>query len=312
MNAMARGGDGELIDPFGGQQDIERRVIRHVSDAFAEDPVRILRAAKFAARFSHLGFRVAPETRDLMRQMVADGEADALVPDRVWKETAAALKGPNPRMYFESLRACRALDVLFPEIDALFGVPQPAKWHPEIDTGLHTMMVLEQAEKLSNAVEVRFAALVHDLGKATTRQSDLPSHPGHEQRGVKLIKSMADRLPVPRACRDLALLVAEYHSHCHRVAELRDATVVKVLEKIDAFRRPERFELFLAACEADARGRTRFEDREYPQSDLLRSAFEAASTIDSAAIASQHEDKDIPDAIRRARVVAVQRCRKRD
>ena len=312
MNAMAKGGDGELIDQFGGQQDIERRVIRHVSDAFAEDPVRILRAAKFAARFSHLGFRIAPETRDLMRQMVADGEADALVPDRVWKEAAAALIGPNPRMFFESLRACRALAVLFPEIDDLFGVPQPAKWHPEIDTGLHTMLVLEQAEKLSDTLEVRFAALVHDLGKATTRQSDLPSHPGHEQRGVKLIKSMADRLPVPRACRDLAVLVAEYHSHCHRVAELRDATVVKVLEKIDAFRRPERFELFLATCEADARGRTRFEDRDYPQSDLLRSALEAASTIDSSAIASQHEDKDIPDAIRRARVDAVQQCRKRD
>ena len=309
MNAMARGGDGKLIDPFGGQQDIERRVIRHVSDAFAEDPVRILRAAKFAARFSHLGFRVAPETRDLMRQMVADGEADALVPDRVWKETAAALKGPNPRMFFESLRACRALDVLFPEIDALFGVPQPAKWHPEIDTGLHTMMVLEQAEKLSKTVEVRFAALVHDLGKATTKQSDLPSHPGHEQRGVKLIKSMADRLPVPRACRDLALLVAEYHSHCHRVAELRDATVVKVLAKTDAFRRPERFEHFLAACEADARGRTRFENRDYPQSELFRNAFEAARAIDSEAIAKQHEDKDIPDAIRRARVAAVKRCR---
>jgi len=312
MNAMAIDASGELIDPFGGQQDIEKRIIKHVSDAFAEDPVRILRAAKFAARFSHLGFRIAPETRDLMRQMVADGEADALVPDRVWKETAAALGGPNPRMFFESLRACRALAVLFPEIDALFGVPQPAKWHPEIDTGLHTMMVLEQAEKLSSAVEVRFAALVHDLGKATTRQSDLPSHPGHEQRGVKLIKSMADRLPVPRACRDLALLVAEYHSHCHRITELRDATVVKVLEKIDAFRRPERFELFLAACEADARGRTRFEDREYPQSDLLRSALEAASAVDSAAIASQHEDKDIPDAIRRARVDAVQQCRKSD
>ncbi len=309
MNAMARSGDGELIDPFGGQQDIERRMIRHVSDAFVEDPVRILRAAKFAARFSHLGFRIAPETRDLMRQMIDGGEADALVPDRVWKETEAALRGPNPRMFFESLRACRALNALFPEIDALFGIPQPAKWHPEIDTGLHTMMVLEQAEKLSHAVEVRFAALVHDLGKATTRLSDLPSHPGHEQRGVKLIKSMASRLPVPRACRDLALLVAEYHSHCHRVAELRDATVVKVLEKTDAFRRPERFELFLAACEADARGRTRFENRDYPQADLFRSAFEAAKAIDSEAIARQHENKDIPDAIRRARVAAVKRCR---
>ncbi len=231
MNAMAKDGSGELIDPFGGKQDIEKRVIRHVSDAFVEDPVRILRAAKFAARFSHLGFRIAPETRDLMRQMVDDGEADALVPDRVWKETEAALRGPNPRIFFESLRACRALRVLYPEIDALFGIPQPAKWHPEIDTGLHTMMVLEQAEKLSNAVEVRFAALVHDLGKATTRQSDLPSHPGHEQRSIKIIKSMADRLPVPRACRDLALLVAEYHSHCHRVPDLRVSTVVKGTRK---------------------------------------------------------------------------------
>jgi tRNA nucleotidyltransferase (CCA-adding enzyme) len=270
MNAMAIDANGELIDPFDGQQDIEKRIIRHVSDAFAEDPVRILRAAKFAARFSHLGFRIAPKTRDLMRQMVADGEADALVPDRVWKETEAALRGPNPRMFFESLRACRALKALYPEIDALFGIPQPAKWHPEIDTGLHTMMVLEQAEKLSDAVEVRFAALVHDLGKATTQKSDLPSHPGHEQRGIKIIKSMAHRLPVPRACRDLALLVAEYHSHCHRVTELRDSTVVKVLEKTDAFRRPERFEHFLATCEADARGRTRFENRDYPQSKLLR------------------------------------------
>lgn len=309
MNAMAKDGNGELIDPFGGKQDIEERVIRHVSDAFVEDPVRILRAAKFAARFAHLGFRIAPETRDLMRRMVADGEADALVPDRVWKETEAALRGPNPRVFFESLRACRALKVLYPEIDALFGVPQPAKWHPEIDTGLHTMMVLEQAEKLSNAVEVRFAALVHDLGKATTRQSDLPSHPGHEKRGIKIIKSMANRLPVPRACRDLALLVAEYHSHCHRVAELRDSTVVKVLEKTDAFRRPERFEHFLVACEADARGRTRFENRDYPQSSLLREALATAAAIDSAAIAEQHADKDIPDAIRRARVAAVKECR---
>ena len=309
MNAMAKDGNGKLIDPFGGKQDIEKRVIRHVSDAFVEDPVRILRAAKFAARFSHLGFRIAPETRDLMRQMVDDGEADALVPDRVWKETEAALRGPNPRMFFESLRACRALKVLYPEIDALFGIPQPAKWHPEIDTGLHTMMVLEQAEKLSNAVEVRFAALVHDLGKATTRQSDLPSHPGHEKRGIKIIKSMADRLPVPRACRDLALLVAEYHSHCHRVAELRDSTVVKVFEKTDAFRRPERFEHFLIACEADARGRTRFENRDYPQSGLLREALAAAAAIDSGAIAEKHANKDIPDAIRRARVAAVKHCR---
>ena len=309
INAMARGDDGVLIDPFGGQQDVADRVIRHVSDAFAEDPVRILRAAKFAARFASLGFRIAPDTRDLMRQMVADGEADALVPDRVWKETEAALRGPNPRVFFESLRACRALKVLFPEVDALFGVPQPAKWHPEIDTGLHTMMVLEQAAKLSDAVEVRFAGLVHDLGKATTRPSDLPSHPGHEQRGVKLIKSMAKRLPVPGACRDLAVLVAEFHTHCHRIDELRNETVVKVLEKTDAFRRPERFEHFLLACEADARGRTRFEDRDYPQSDMFRKAFDVAAAIDGATIAQQHEDREIPDAIRRARVTAVKQIR---
>ncbi|NOR36937.1 MAG: multifunctional CCA addition/repair protein, partial [Woeseiaceae bacterium] len=196
INALAVDDSGELIDPFGGLQDLERRLIRHVSDAFIEDPVRILRAAKFAARFAHLGFRIAPETRDLMRQMVADGEADALVPDRVWKETESALAGPNPRLYFEALRACGALRVVFPEVDALFGVPQPVKWHPEVDTGVHTMMVVEQSEKLSDDVEVRFAALVHDLGKATTRLSELPSHPGHEQRGRKLIKGMVDRLPV--------------------------------------------------------------------------------------------------------------------
>jgi tRNA nucleotidyltransferase (CCA-adding enzyme) len=309
INAMAKDADGNLIDPYGGAQDVERQLIRHVSDAFAEDPVRILRAAKFAARFASLGFRIAPETRDLMRQMVDAGEADALVPDRVWKETEEALAGPAPRVFFETLRACRALKVLFPEVDALFGVPQPAEWHPEIDTGLHTMMVLEQAAKLSSDVEVRFAALVHDLGKATTRQSDLPSHPGHEQRGCDLIRKMGERLPLPRACRDLGLLAAEFHTHCHRASELRDDTVVKVLEKTDAFRRPERFAQFLLACEADARGRTRFEDRDYPQADLLRRAFKAAAAVDSAGIASEHEAGKIPEAIRRARVSAVKEYR---
>ena len=185
INAMAKDSDGKLIDPFNGLRDLENRLIRHVSDAFAEDPVRILRAAKFAARFASLGFRIAPETRDLMRQMVVDGEADALMPDRVWKETAAALVGSNPRIFFESLRACGALRVVFPEVDALFGIPQPAKWHPEIDTGLHTMMVIEQAEKLSGDLEIRFAALVHDLGKANTDKRQLPSHRGHELRGCK-------------------------------------------------------------------------------------------------------------------------------
>jgi len=312
INALAMDANGELIDPFGGMRDLEKRLIRHVSDAFVEDPVRILRAAKFAARFADLGFRIAPQTRDLMRQMVADGEADALVPDRVWKETESALAGPNPRLYFEALRSCGALRVVFPEVDRLFGVPQPAKWHPEIDTGLHTMMVLEQSETLSDDLEVRFGALVHDLGKGTTNPAELPSHPGHEQRGKKLIKKMAERLPVPRACRDLGMIVAEYHTHCHRAFELRDDTVVKVLEKTDAFRRPQRFEQFLVACEADARGRTGFEDGEYPQAGHLRSAFAAASAVDAASIANDTADAQIADAIKRARVDAVRQVRRKN
>ena len=309
MNAIAKDADGSLIDPFGGLDDIQKRIIRHVSDAFAEDPVRILRAAKFAARFAQHGFRIAPETRDLMRQMVAAGEADALVPDRVWKETEAALAGPDPRVFFEALRACRALQALYPEINALFGVPQPPKWHPEVDTGLHTMMVLEQASELSTDVAVRFAALVHDLGKATTKQEDWPSHPGHELRGKDIIMAMSKRLPLPRACRDLGALVSEFHTHCHRASELRDKTIVKVLERSDAFRRPERFEQFLLACKADARGRTAFQDSEYPQADLLRHSLTAAAAVDSASIAAQHAAADIPDAIRRARIAAVKASR---
>lgn len=305
INAIARDGDGNIIDPFNGLADIRHRLLRHVSDAFAEDPVRILRAAKFAARFAHLGFRIAPETRDLMRQMVANGEADALVPDRVWKETEAALVGKNPRIYFEALRACGALRVVLPEVDALFGIPQPAQWHPEIDTGLHTMMVIDQAEHISSDLEVRFAALVHDLGKATTNKSELPSHPGHEQRGNKLITKLAERLPVPRACRDLGMIAAEFHTHCHRALELRAATIVKVLEKTDAFRRPDRFENFLLVCEADARGRMGLEDRDYPQANYLRGAFVAASAVDSASIAKSYEGSDIAEAIRKERISAV-------
>lgn len=310
INALAVDSGGELIDPYGGLHDLEKRLIRHVSPAFAEDPVRILRAAKFAARFADLGFRIAPQTRDLMRRMVANGEADALVPDRVWKETESALAGPNPRRYFEALRACGALRVVFPEVDALFGIPQPVRWHPEIDAGLHTMMVIEESGKLCDDVEVRFAALVHDLGKATTSPADLPSHPGHEQRGNKLIRRMAEQLPVPRACRDLALIVAEYHTHCHRAFELRDSTIVKVLEQTDAFRRPQRFEQFLLACEADARGRTGLENRDYPQANYLRSAFVAAAAVDAGSIANSNEEARIPDAIRAARVHAVAETRK--
>ena len=309
INAMAKDAQGNLVDPYNGSRDIEQRVLRHVSDAFAEDPVRILRVAKFAARFKSHGFSIAPETRDLMNKMVIDGEVDALVPDRVWRETEAALRGPNVRTYIEVLRDCGALKVLLPEVDALFGIPQPEKWHPEIDTGLHVLMVLDQAEAMSNDLEVRFAALTHDLGKGNTPRSQLPSHPGHESRGCKLIRNIASRLPVPRASRDLALLVAEYHTHCHRALELRDKTILKVLQKTDAFRRPGRFEQFLVACEADARGRAGLENRRYPQANLLRGALKAAAAIDAGAIAEGHEDSKIPAAISRAREKAIREFR---
>lgn len=309
VNAIAKDADGAIIDPFNGVQDCQDRVLRHVSDAFVEDPVRILRTAKFAARFHALGFKVAGETMQLMRRMVADGEVDALVPDRVWKETEAALEANNTRVFFELLRECNALPVIFPEVAALFGIPQAAQWHPEIDTGEHIMMVLDQAEKLSDQADVRFAALVHDLGKATTQKEKLPSHPGHEARSAKLIRAMAKRLPVPKTFRDLALLVAEYHTHCHREAELKDSTVLRVLEKTDAFRRPERFEKFLLACEADARGRASLEDRDYPQADAFRAAFAAADEVNAGEIAAASDAGRIPDEIRKARLAAIRSLR---
>jgi tRNA nucleotidyltransferase (CCA-adding enzyme) len=280
--------------------------LRHVSDAFQEDPVRILRTAKFASRFAALGFSVAPDTIELMTQMVADGEADALVPDRVWKETEAALVGPDPRVFFEVLRECGALAVVYPELNDLFGVPQPAKWHPEMDCGLHTMMVVEQAAMLSDALDVRFAALVHDLGKATTPSELLPGHRGHEQRSVDIIRVMAKRLPIPVACRELAVVVADLHGHCHKALELRPATILKVLERTDAFRRPERFEKFLLACEADARGRTGFEDRAYPQADYLSGALAAANTVSTRKlIAEGAEGPAIAKALRTNRADAI-------
>ena len=309
INAIAQDDDGQLIDPWGGLQDLRDRVLRHVSGAFVEDPVRILRVARFAARFRNLGFTVADETMALMRSMVKDGEVDALVPDRVWRETELALAGNNARVFIEVLRECGALRIVFPEVDALFGIPQPAEWHPEIDTGLHVMMVLDQAEALSDALEVRFAALVHDLGKGTTPQAMLPSHHGHETRGCKLIRRLAERLPVPRACRDLGLLVSEYHTHVHRALQLRPKTLLKVLERTDAFRRPERFEQFLLACEADARGRAGLEDRDYPQADLFRGAFRAASSVDTATIARDTKPRKISTAIQRARKAAIARFR---
>ena len=306
INAMARDSDGELLDPFNGNEDLNKRTLRHVSDAFAEDPVRILRVARFAARFRSLGFSVAEETLHLMNDMVQSGEVDALVADRVWKETEKALGETDPQVFFEVLKSCDALRVVYPEIDALFGVPQPEKWHPEIDCGIHTMMVVEQAARLSKALDVRFAALVHDLGKATTRKSELPRHPGHEQRSIKLVKSLAKRLPIPNDCRDLGLLAAEFHTHCHRALELRSSTVLKVLDRADAFRRPERFERFLLACEADARGRKGLEDREYPQADFFRDAHRAAANVDISDLTSgEMEGAEIGREIGKRRLDAI-------
>jgi tRNA nucleotidyltransferase (CCA-adding enzyme) len=315
INAMARDADGNLIDPFDGMADLENRVLRHVSDAYSEDPVRILRTAKFKARFAGLGFELAGETLDLMTQMVSAGEADSLQADRVWQETEAALAGPNPHLYFQVLRDCGALAVVFPELDALFGVPQPPQWHPEIDCGLHALMVLEQSAKLSDDVAVRFAALVHDLGKATTAKEKLPSHPGHERRSVKLVNKMSKRLPVPRACRELGVLVAEYHAHCHRAFELKPQTILKLLKEIDAFRRPERYQKFLLACEADARGRTGFEDRPYPQAAYLERAGKEAGRVkadqvtdtaaNGAAIGAEIDKKRL-EAIKKVKAETVQ------
>ncbi|MFO7277968.1 MAG: multifunctional CCA addition/repair protein [Pseudomonadota bacterium] len=278
INAMAESSTGEIIDPYGGRRDLENRVLRHVSEAFVEDPVRVLRVARFAARFADLGFTVADETRELMRRMAASGELDALVPERVWQETERALAQSRPDVYFEVLRDCGALAIVFPEVDALFGVPQPERWHPEIDTGVHTMLALRCAARLSESTAVRFAVLAHDLGKALTPREHWPSHHGHEEAGVAPIEALASRLRIPGEHRDLALLAARHHTKVHRALELRPGTLLELLETTDAFRRPERFADLLLACEADARGRAGLEDRPYPQAEYLRRVHSVAAS----------------------------------
>jgi tRNA nucleotidyltransferase (CCA-adding enzyme) len=307
INAIAKDPDGGgLIDPFGGQRDLGERVLRHVSGAFVEDPVRVLRVARFAARFAPLGFKVAPETLDLMREIAARGELDALVSERVWQETQRALEMPAPARFFEVLRDANALPIVFPELHALFGVPQPEQWHPEIDTGVHTLMVLEQAAKLSDDPVVRFAALTHDLGKGTTPPSEWPRHIAHEQRGVALVEALCDRLKIPNAHRELAVLVSRYHLDAHRVTELRDNTLLELLERLDAFRRPARFEQWVLACEADARGRKGLENRDYPQADHLRRARDTVAkvTLDPAERDGLDGPK-IAEKLRKARLAAL-------
>jgi tRNA nucleotidyltransferase (CCA-adding enzyme) len=312
INAMAEAPDGTLLDPFGGRQDLEARVLRHVSPAFVEDPVRVLRVARFAARFAPLGFRVSPETLTLMRSMVERGEVDALVAERVWQETEKALREQRAGEFFRVLRECGALRAVYPELDALFGVPQPAQWHPEIDTGVHTLMVLDQAVLLSSEPKVRFAALVHDLGKGTTPPAQWPSHRGHEERSVALIESLADRLRLPGEYRDLSVIVARYHGIVHRAFELRPNTVLDFIEHADAFRRPERFAQALLACEADSRGRTGLENVPYPQREYLHAARDTAAAIKPSPedIAGRSGAK-IAERLRQRRVHAIGELRER-
>jgi tRNA nucleotidyltransferase (CCA-adding enzyme) len=307
INAMAQDADGTLVDPHGGLRDLEARLLRHVSPAFVEDPLRVLRVARFAARFAPLGFTVAPETMALMRRITAGGELAALVPERVWVETERALGEERPRMYFDVLRDCGALSVVFPELVALDGVPQPATWHPEGDAGLHTMLVLEAAAELSVDTTVRFAALVHDVGKGLTPPEQWPRHIGHEESGARLIDAMSRRLRIPNEHHDLAVLVARHHAKVHRAAELRPGTLLELLEATDAFRRAERFDRLVVACEADARGRgPELRAAPYPQAALVRRAREAAAAVrlDPEAMAGT-AGPIIAERLRAARIEAI-------
>jgi tRNA nucleotidyltransferase (CCA-adding enzyme) len=303
INAIAQDVDGKLIDPHNGVADLRAGILRHVSAAFSEDPVRILRAARFAARF---GFSIAPETLKLMRDMVNNGEVDALVAERIWQELSRGLMEKKPSRFFETLRSCGALAKIIPEIDALFGVPQPEKYHPEIDCGIHTMLVVDDAAQHDYTLEVRFAALTHDLGKATTPKDVLPRHIGHELRSVELVKDLSQRLRASSECRDLALLAARYHGDIHRAKELRAETIIKLFQSADAWRRPERFTHLLQACASDARGRTGHENDAYPQADHLLQLLAVARAVDAGEIAKQCADgNEIPAAVQQARIRAI-------
>lgn len=303
INAIAETADGELIDPFDGQKDLKNKLLRHVSPAFVEDPVRVLRIARFAARFN---FSIADETKALIRQMVANDELRHLVPERVWQELSKALMANTPSRFFTSLRDSQALQAIFPEIDRLFGVPQTAKWHPEIDTGIHVMMVIDRAAQLSDDPAVRYAALCHDLGKGTTPEEVLPSHHGHELRSVHLTQALSERFRIPNDITAVALKMAEFHSHMHRLFEMRPATILNMLESLDVFRRPERVTQFLLACEADYQGRKGYEDKVMPGKEKLLACYQAAKQV----IAKPFVEKGlkgsaISEAIKQQRIVEI-------
>ncbi|WP_375321252.1 multifunctional CCA addition/repair protein [Aliivibrio logei] len=306
INAIAKTGDGELIDPYNGQGDLKNRLLRHVSEAFVEDPLRVLRVARFAARFHHLGFTIAVETMTLMKTLVESGELSHLTPERVWQEWEKSLSSQHPEIFLSVLKECGALAVVLPELDALFGVPQPEKWHPEIDTGIHTLMVTQQAALLSEDLPTRFAAQVHDLGKGITPESEWPSHKMHCHTGIKLIKKLCTRVKVPNEYRDLALLVCEHHTNIHRASELRAQTFIKILDKMDVWRKPERLEPILLCCQADHAGRLGLESEPYPQKTRFEMAFEAAKNVEvKEVVAAGFKGPEIRDELTKRRIEAV-------
>lgn len=308
INAMAESIEGELIDPFHGLNDLKQKILRHVSPAFAEDPVRILRLARFMSRFAPMGFHIAEETMTLMRQMVENGEVDALVPERVWQEMERSLKEADPTQFFLVLKECGALKRLWPELDKLWGVPQRPEYHPEVDTGLHVMMALKIGADLTTDPVVRFAIVCHDLGKGETDPAQWPSHRGHEETGVPLVQAICKKLKIPREFRDLAILVCRYHLHSHRVDELKPGTILKVLERIDVFRQPERLEKFLLACESDARGRLGLENKPYPQAEKLRNACHIVKSVDvQPLMALGLTGEALGDKLRQERIRAIKR-----
>jgi len=306
INAMAQDANGNIIDPYGGRRDLAERVLRHVSPAFSEDPVRVLRIARFAARFAHLGFAVAEDTHDLIKEMAASGELSALVAERVWAELVKALSEQTPSVFFSVLRDCGALVHLFPELDRLFGVPQPEIYHPEVDAGIHTLMVLQQAANLTSDTRVRFAALTHDLGKGVTPEAQWPGHRGHEQRGLDVLDSLCERLKAPTEYRSLARRVMIDHGNCHRARELRSATLVDLLQRLDVFRQPENLDRVLLACEADAKGRAGHEDTHYPQADWLRLVYRSVMSVSAKELAERgYAGEKLGQELRRLRIQAV-------
>lgn len=311
INAMAENEAGQLYDPYGGLNDLHNKTLRHVSNAFREDPVRILRVARFAARYHHLGFSVAPETLAIMRDMVNEGEVEHLVNERVWKEFERSLSEKSPTIFIEVLRQCHALKVIMPELDALFGIPQPAQHHPEIDCGTHSLLALEQARILSDDSAVLFGTLIHDLGKAQTPTEELPRHLRHESRSLPIIDALCERMAIPKRHRELAIAVAKDHTNCHRAFELKPSTLLKLLQRLDAFRRPEKFEHFLLCCEADARGREGLANNPYPQAAYLRRALHVCQQVQAKDVIEQGiKGKDIGTAIERRRLVLLEQLKK--